>query len=183
MDTDDQDFSQGTSAMKLKIGMMGSATGQFLQGNSLAALALSSALRIIANRPVSAISATKTPAVKGAMAAGRILSISCLLLGILAISTCSTARPKPNIEQMLANATTAADHLNIAEYYREEAADDEAKYEEHKADAARYEHAIKFGRISAQHCVQLAQDYKQAAQEASALAAEHHKVADEISAK
>lgn len=117
------------------------------------------------------------------MAAAKRISISCLLLlGVLAISACSTARPKPDIGHMLANPTTAADHLNIAEYYSEEAADDEAKYEEHKADTARYEHAIKFREISVQHCVNLAQDYKQAAEEASALAAEHRKVADEISA-
>jgi hypothetical protein len=62
---------------------------------------------------------------------------------------------------MLANATTAADQLNIAEYYEEEATDAHTKYEEHAAAAIRYEHAIKFGRSSAQHCDQLAQDYQQ----------------------
>ena len=110
------------------------------------------------------------------------LSIGCAILMGITLSACASRQSKPNIEHMLANATTASDHLNIAEYYNEEAAEDEAKYQEHKADAARYEHAIKFGRISAQHCDQLAQDYKQAAQDASVLAAEHGKVADEISA-
>ena len=116
------------------------------------------------------------------MATGKIIAVSCLLLGVMAISSCSTTRPKPNIEHMIAYATSAADHLNIAEYYQEEAADDYAKYEEHKASAVRYEHTIKFREISVQHCNQLAQDYKQAEEEASVLAAEHRKAAEEMSA-
>ena len=112
----------------------------------------------------------------------RNLLVRCALLIGAALSACASRQSKPNIEHMLANATTPADHLNIAEYYNEEAAEDEAKYQEHERDAARYEHAIKFREISVQHCKQLAQDYKQAAQDASVLAAEHRRVADEISA-
>lgn len=104
-----------------------------------------------------------------------------VVIGVV-LSGCAPSAPKPNIEHMLATATTPADHLNIAEYYSEEAAEDEAKYREHEADAERYEHSPKFGRAWAEHCAQLAQDYKQAARDASVLAAEHRKVADEISA-
>jgi hypothetical protein len=81
---------------------------------------------------------------------------------------------------MLATAKTASDHEAIAQYYEQEAADDEAKYEEHEAAASRYEHSPKFGIISAQHCHHLAQDYKQANQDASVLAAQHRKIAGEM---
>ena len=81
---------------------------------------------------------------------------------------------------MLATVTTASDHEAIAQYYEQEAADDEAKYEEHKADTGRYQQSPKFGSFSAQHCNQLAQAYKQANQDASVLAAEHRRIANEM---
>jgi hypothetical protein len=81
---------------------------------------------------------------------------------------------------MLVTAETASDHDAIAQYYEQEAADDEVKYEEHMADAGRYQHSPKFGVISAQHCSRLVQDYKQANQDASVLAAQHRKVAEEM---
>ena len=110
------------------------------------------------------------------------LGVGLALLAANAVSACASAVSKPSIEHMLATAKTASDHEAIAQYYEQEAADDEAKYEEHEAAASRYEHSPKFGIVSAQHCHHLAQDYKQANQDASVLAAQHHKVAEEMSA-
>jgi hypothetical protein len=101
---------------------------------------------------------------------------------VVLLSGCASAVPKPNIEHMLATAQTFSDHETIAQYYEQEAAADEVKYQEHMADAGRYQHSPKFGTFSAQHCYRLAQDYKQANQDASVLAAQHRKVAKEMSA-
>ncbi len=110
------------------------------------------------------------------------LLVGCALLAVGALLGCApVAAPKPNIEHMLATAKTASDHEAIAQYYEQEAADDEVKYEEHKGSAVQYEHSVKY-RGWGRHCDRLAQDYKQAHQNASVLAAEHRKVADEISA-
>jgi len=106
--------------------------------------------------------------------------VGCVLLVGAALSGCASAAPKPNIEHMLAMAQTPSDHEAISQYYEQEAADDEVKYEEHIADAGRYQHSPKFGVISAQHCYRLAEDYKQANQDASVLAAQHRKVAEEM---
>jgi hypothetical protein len=108
------------------------------------------------------------------------LGVGFALLAASAVSACAPAASKPSIEHMLATAKTASDHEAIAQYYEQEAADDEAKYEEHEAAAGRYEHSPKFGIISAQHCHHLAQDYKQANQDASVLAAQHRKIAEEM---
>jgi len=108
------------------------------------------------------------------------LGVGFALLAASVVSACATAGSKPSIEHMLATAQTASDHEAIAQYYEQEAADDEAKYEEHEAAAGRYEHSPKFGIISAQHCHHLAQDYKQANQDASVLAAQHRKIAEEM---
>lgn len=109
----------------------------------------------------------------------RLFGVGFALLAASAVAACAPAASKPSIEHMLATAQTASDHEAIAQYYEQEAADDEAKYEEHEAAASRYEHSPKFGIISAQHCHHLAQDYKQANQDASVLAA-HRRVAEEM---
>ncbi len=110
-----------------------------------------------------------------------ILICSILLLTIAGISGCSTAPPKPNIEHMLANAKSASDHEAIAQYYQEEAEDAGVKYEEHRASAIHYENSAKYGSW-ARHCDYLAQDFKQAEQDASVLAAQHRRIAQEIRA-
>jgi hypothetical protein len=74
---------------------------------------------------------------------------------------------------------TAPDHEAIAEYYENEAADAHAKYEEHEASATQYAHSVRW-KGWARHCAHLAQDYNQAEQDASNLAAQHRKVAEEM---
>ncbi len=97
-----------------------------------------------------------------------------------AVSGCSAAAPpKPNIEHMLANARTAADHDAIANYYEDEAADAVAKQQEHKALAVQYGQNPRFP-LMAGHCDSLAQEFKGVEEDESALAAEHRKIAVEM---
>jgi hypothetical protein len=102
------------------------------------------------------------------------------LLAVGVFMACAPAESKPNIEHMLATAKTASDHEAIAQYYENEAADAHAKYEEHQAVAAR---ALSPKSQSwSLHCARLAQDFKQAEEDASVLAAEQRKVAEETRA-
>ena len=80
---------------------------------------------------------------------------------------------------MLATAKTAADHEAIADYYDDEAADAHAKYEEHQAEAARYEGIPKWETWSL-HCARLAQDFKQVEKDVSVLAADQRMMAEEM---
>ena len=81
---------------------------------------------------------------------------------------------------MLATAKAASDHEAIAQYYENEAADAHAQYEEHQAVAAR---ALSPKSQSwSLHCARLAQDFKQVEEDASVLAAEQRKVAEEMRA-
>lgn len=109
-----------------------------------------------------------------------ILTSWAALLAAAAISACSATVPsKPNIEHMLATAKTASDHEAIAEYYETEAADAKGKYEEHEASAVHYDRVPKW-KTWAWHCDALAQDFKAAEQDASVLAAQHRKIAEEM---
>ena len=102
------------------------------------------------------------------------------LFSAAAISACPTAQPpKSNIEHLLGNARTASDHDAIADYYEKEAADAKVKYQEHEALAIRYERVGKL-RTWSWHCEHLAHDFYDAEQDASALAAEHRKIAAEM---
>lgn len=104
------------------------------------------------------------------------LKASVLLLILGAIYACSALPRKPGIQQMLTTAKTARDHEAIAQYYENEAAEDQAQYEKHQGGVDQYRGITRL------HCAQLAQDYKQAQQDASALATYHRKVAEEIAA-
>jgi hypothetical protein len=100
------------------------------------------------------------------------------VFALAAFSACARAESKPNIEHMLATAKTASDHEAIAQYYENEAADAHAEYEEHQAVVAR---ALSPKSHSwSLHCARLAQDFKQAEEDASVLATEQRKIAEEI---
>jgi hypothetical protein len=114
-------------------------------------------------------------------ACGRNFPMGFALLSAAALSGCAPAAvPKPNIEHMLAIAKTASDHEAIANYYDNEAAEAEVEYEEHQSAALRYYHGSPRARGWAWHCDRLAQDYKQANEDASVLAAQYRKIAEEI---
>jgi hypothetical protein len=82
---------------------------------------------------------------------------------------------KPGLDQMLSSAKTAEDHELIAKEYEKEASDAQAEYERHQVGVSSYQKGA--GRL---HCAALAQDYQRAEQDASALAAYHRKVAEEM---
>ena len=80
-------------------------------------------------------------------------------------------------EQITA-AKTAADHEAIAKAYEGEAAGLESKAEMHEQMGKAYRIGVKPAFIGqAKHCAALAKDFKAAAIETRALAAEHHKIA------
>lgn len=112
----------------------------------------------------------------------RISMIGWTLLVIASVvSGCApAAAPNENIDRMIATAKTASDHEAIAAYYDKEASDAHAKYEEHKASIAYYDSGTPQWRKWARHCARLAQDFKDAEQEASALATEHRLTAQDI---
>jgi hypothetical protein len=96
------------------------------------------------------------------------------------ISACSTGAPsKTDLEQMLADAKSGSDHQIIAQYYQAEADEAQAKYEQHETSAAQYRGNLRWGGW-AEHCEELAQDYKNAQKDASWLAAHHRKIAEEM---
>ena len=76
----------------------------------------------------------------------------------------------------IAAAKTAADHEALAKAYEDEASELDRKVELHKSMGTTYK-AGKSASVVGNHCVRIATDFKAAAQEYRALAAEHHKLA------
>ncbi len=87
-----------------------------------------------------------------------------------------------DIEQMIATAKTAADHEAIAKYFDREAKHDHKLAEKYKHMAASYKNLPRMAELE-QHCASLADFYKNAAQEASLIAARHEAMAKELKGK
>ena len=108
--------------------------------------------------------------------------------GLLAVlvggPTYTAAADEKNIEELVQNAKTPADHEAIAKLYEEEAAKARAKAEEHRKMGARYTH-YESGNPKTQlahfdmpkHCANLTKSYEQAAKEAEAMAKAHREAA------
>ena len=90
-----------------------------------------------------------------------------------------TAQEEKNLEQMITNAKTAADHEAIAAYYEQEAQAAHKKHEEHLKLKASYEKiphlASKTGLPG--HCSTIAENYNKTAKEYEALAKIHKDMA------
>ncbi len=89
---------------------------------------------------------------------------------------------KKELKALIAGAKTPEDHLNLAEYYRAEAARLIAKQHEHEEEAADYfrdpsRHPGPKYPTLGQHCRDLAYYYGKGAQSAQALAAAHEGMA------
>lgn len=112
----------------------------------------------------------------------------CMLTGLLLIMPgilgCSQRAPAPSrtLEEMIAAAHSPSDHEAIAAYYEREAQEAQANYEEHQASAVRYDRVAKW-RTWARHCTGLAHDFKDIHEQASALAAEHRRIAEGLRAE
>jgi FKBP-type peptidyl-prolyl cis-trans isomerase (trigger factor) len=84
-----------------------------------------------------------------------------------------------DIEQMLANAKTPADHEAIAKYFDNEAKHDHKLAVKYKKMAASYKNLPRMNELES-HCASLADFYKNAAQEAALIAARHEAMAQEL---
>jgi hypothetical protein len=114
---------------------------------------------------------------------GSTVAAAGLLAVLVGAPTCTAAAEK-NIEELVQNAKTPADHEAIAKLYDEEAATARSKAEEHRKMGAKYTHfesansktqGVHFD--MPKHCQNLTKSYEQAAKEAEAMAAAHREAA------
>jgi hypothetical protein len=108
----------------------------------------------------------------------------------LAVSTRAFALDAADLPAAIENAKTPADHEAIAAYYDTQAKAALAEVERHRAMAGAYAKPPASGgskgvrssvyKTMPRHCDDLLKDYKNAAHEYQAMAAEHRKAASEI---
>ena len=89
----------------------------------------------------------------------------------------ASAAQEADLEQMIANAKTPADHEAIATYYDREAADNDSKAEFHKKLAKTYADLHIKPSDMWNHCEQMAKYFEGVARDAKLLAAEHREMA------
>src|SRR5712692_9593867 len=117
------------------------------------------------------------PRRRNIMKTWKIISAAVATMAIVALGYLpfGSAEEGKNIEQMIAEAKTPADHEAIAAYYEKEAQDAQQKYEEHlklKAAYAKIPHlASKTGLPS--HCDSITKKYENIAKDYEALAKLH----------
>ncbi len=116
------------------------------------------------------------------MKTGKIIGIliaASVVVGVLGYVSASVAAEGKNVEQMIAEAKTPADHDAIAAYYDQEAKAAHHKHEEHLKLKASYEKiphlASKTGLPG--HCNTIAANYEKTAKEYEALAKLHRDMA------
>src|SRR5712692_9797932 len=109
------------------------------------------------------------------LAAGLVL-LAATSLPIIRASAQQAVVTDDNLQQMIANAKTSADHGAIAAYYDKEAAEAEAKAKLHHETFNNY---MRFRNPPwmAQHCADLANAFDRAAVEDKTLAEEHREMA------
>jgi hypothetical protein len=109
-----------------------------------------------------------------------LFALAALLL-TLAAGTATIARAadvqSDNLEQMLQNAKTPADHEAIAAYYDREAADAKEKAEMHKKTADRYRSFNLKPHDMVDHCDDFAANYNRIAKNAMDMAIAHRTMA------
>jgi spore coat polysaccharide biosynthesis protein SpsF (cytidylyltransferase family) len=102
-----------------------------------------------------------------------------LAVGTLGYVSVSVAEEGKNVEQMIVDAKTPADHEAIAAYYDQEAKAAHQKHEEHLKLKASYE---KIPHLASKtslpwHCSTIAENYNKSAKEYEALAKLHRDMA------
>jgi len=107
------------------------------------------------------------------------IMLGLIAMMVLAYTPIGSAEDGKNIEQMITEAKTPADHEAIAAYYDQEAKAAHQKHEEHLKLKASYEKiphlASKTGLPG--HCNTIATDYQKTAKEYEALAKAHRDMA------
>lgn len=106
-----------------------------------------------------------------------VLTTTLMFLGVVSPLSLSPARAQTaNIDELVRNAKTSADHQAIAGYYKAQAAEAKAKNEEMQKVLADHSNQPRSSATS-KHCDKMAQDYKDIETQATALAEEHEKMA------
>lgn len=115
------------------------------------------------------------------MKAWKVISAATAILAVTGLSYLpfSSAAEETNIEQMIEQAKTPADHEALAAYYEKEAQAAKQKYELHKKMEAAYS---KFPSLKQKsnilfHCDTLAKDYETMAKQYEMLAQIHKEMA------
>lgn len=110
-----------------------------------------------------------------------IVAIAVIVAG--GLFTLSTPRAgaveESDIEQMVSNAKTPADHEAIAAYYDKRAAESKASSARHKRLADRYRNFMRMSEAKL-HCDDLAKIDARAAEDYTALAAAHRAMAQQV---
>ena len=101
--------------------------------------------------------------------------------GLLTLAACTSIPPISELPENIANATTAADHQRIADYYAKKAASYDAEAAWHEKMAYTYAGRPR-GDLSAMmsHCRALKEDFINAAKEVRALEEAHRQLASSI---
>ena len=102
-----------------------------------------------------------------------------LTVGALGYHSVTLAQEGTNIEQLITNAKTPADHEAIAAYYEKAAQDAHAKHEEHLKLKAAYEKIPSLASKTGLpwHCNTIAANYQKTAKEYESLAKLHREMA------
>ena len=104
--------------------------------------------------------------------------VALMIIGALGYSPVSRAEEGKNVEQMITEAKTPADHEAIAAYYDKEAKDAHAKHAEHQKMGELYKKNPALNKSGfSTHCDIIASNYNKTAKEYEALAKLHRDMA------
>ncbi|HSE84512.1 MAG TPA: hypothetical protein VLB01_08200 [Thermodesulfobacteriota bacterium] len=114
----------------------------------------------------------------------KLLSLTTLLIGTILLfsliaGVSGNASDEEEITQLIETATTAEDHMKIAEYFDKQAEEAEIKARSHASMAKAYRERSKPLEGPAIHCSNIAKRYEEDAEDYKAMANEHRKMAEE----
>jgi hypothetical protein len=102
-----------------------------------------------------------------------------LLFSFVIIGVSGKASEEEDISKLIETATTAEEHMKIADYYEKQAAEAERKASFHASMGDSYKNRSKPLAGLANHCSNLSKKYTEAAEEYRAMAMEHRQMAQE----
>ena len=108
-----------------------------------------------------------------------LLIVTFLLFSFIA-GVSGNASDEEEITKLIETATTAEDHMKIAEYFDKQAEEAETKARFHESMAKAYRERSKPLEGPAIHCSNIAKKYEEAAEEYKAMAMEHRNMAEEM---
>lgn len=104
--------------------------------------------------------------------------LALMIIGALGSSPVASAEEGKNVEQMITEAKTPADHEAIAAYYDEEAKDAREKHAKHQQMEEFYKKSPALNKAGfSTHCDLIAANYDKTAKEYEALAKMHRDMA------